>query len=79
MARSVESLPSNPVTRVRFSARSDILNSILELVCVLCVLPCVVFGGGPDILLTTDLGRPALVLVHSLITPQASDPRACGL
>ena len=29
--------------------------------CVLCVLSCVVSGGVPDILLTTDSGRPAVV------------------
>ena len=49
-----------------------------------CVLPCVVFVGGPDIVLTTNLGRPALaylssVLVQRLLLPlQASDPRAFG-
>ena len=46
---------------------------------------CVVFGGGPDIMLTTHSGRPALVylfsvLVQRLLLPlQASDPRAFGL
>ena len=50
-----------------------------------CVLSCVVFGGGPDIVLTTHSGRPALVylssvLVQRLLLPlQASDPRAFGL
>ena len=45
MAWSVESLPANPSARV----------------CVLCVLSCVVSLGGPDIVLTTHLGRLALV------------------
>ena len=81
---SVESLPFNPASRVRFSAESGILIYIL---CVyfVCVLSYVVSGGGPDIILTTHSGRPALVylasvlvqrLLHSL---QASDPRAFGL
>ena len=53
--------------------------------CVLCVLSCAVFGGGPDIVLTTRSGRPALVylssvLVQRLFLPlQASDSRAVGL
>ena len=39
-----------------------------------CVLPCVVSGGGPNIVLTTHSGRPAFlympsVLVHSLLLP----------
>ena len=50
-----------------------------------CVLSYVVFGGGPDIVLTTHSGRPALVylssvLVQRLLLPlQASDPRAFRL
>ena len=87
-AWSVESLPSNPAARVRFPAGSGNLISILGLgVCVsfVYVLSCVVFGGGPDIVLTTHSGRPALVylssvLVKKLLLPlQASDPRAFGL
>ena len=58
-----------------------------EIGCVsfVCVLSCVVFGGGPDTVLTTHSGRPALVylssvLVHRLLLPlQASDLRAFGL
>ena len=52
---------------------------------VLCVLSCVVSGGGPDIVLTTHSGRPAFVylssvLFHSLLLLlQASDPWAFGL
>ena len=43
---------------------SGILIPILGLgVCVLCVLSCFVSGGGPDIVLTTHSGRPALVYV----------------
>ena len=42
--------------------------------CVLYVLSCVVSGGGPDILLITDSGKSALVvlssvLFHSLVPP----------
>ena len=45
-----------------------------------CVLSCAVFCGGPDIMLTTHSGRPALVylssvLVQRLLLPlKASDP-----
>ena len=48
-----------------------------------CVLSCVVFGGGPDIVPTTHSGRSALlylssVLVKRLLLPlHASDPRDC--
>ena len=49
-----------------------------------CVLSCAVYGGGPDIVLTTHSGRPALVylssvLVQTIATLKASDPRAFGL
>ena len=50
-----------------------------------CVLSCVVCGGGPDIVLTSHSGRPALmylssVLAQRLLLPlQASDPRAFDL
>ena len=50
-----------------------------------CVLSCVVSGGGSGIVLATNSGRPALVflfsvLVHSLLLSlQTSDPRAFGL
>ena len=50
-----------------------------------CVLSCVVFGEGPDIVLTRQSGRLASVylssvLVHRQLLPlQASDPRAFGL
>ena len=52
---------------------------------VLCILSCVVYGGGPDIVLTTHSWGPALVylssvLVHNLLLhTQASDPWAFGL
>ena len=57
------------------------------IVCVsfVCVLSCIVFGGGPDIVLTTHSGRPAhvylsSVLVQKLLLPlQESDPRSFGL
>ena len=51
----------------------------------LSVLSCVLLNGGPDIVLTTRSGRPALVylpsvLLQRLLLPlQASDPRAFGL
>ena len=32
-----------------------------------CVLSCVVFGGGPDIVLTTHSGRPALVYLSTVL------------
>ena len=50
-----------------------------------CVLSCIVFGVGPDIVLTTHSGRPALVYLSSvqvqrlLLPVQASDLRAFGL
>ena len=65
-------LPSNPVARVRFPAESGILVSVLLLnTCALSSV-FVVSGGGPEIVLSTHSGRPALVylssvLVHSLI------------
>ena len=57
------------------------------IVCVsfVYVLSCVVSGSGPDIVLTTHSGRPALVylcsvLVQRLLLPlQTPDPRAFGL
>ena len=64
---------SNPAAGVRFRVRSEILIYILGLdVCPLSVLPCVVFGGGPDILLTTHSWLPApciylCVLIHGLL------------
>ena len=72
--------------RVRFPGRggSGMLISVLGLgvSCVFC--PVFVFGGGPDIVLTTHSGRTALVylssvLIQSLLLPlQASDPREFG-
>ena len=50
-----------------------------------CILSCVVYGGGLDIVLTTHSGSPTLVylssvLVNSLLLPlEPSDPRAFGL
>ena len=63
------------------------VNFCLVIGCVsfVCDLSCVVFGGGPDIVLTTLSGRRALVylssvLVQRLLLPlQASDPRTFGL
>ena len=64
-----KSLPSNPATRVRFPAGPGILIHILGLgVCPLsCVLSCAIPGGGPDIVLTTHLGRPVLVYLSSVL------------
>ena len=46
------------------------------------VLSCVVFGGGPDIVLTTHSGRPALMYLSSVLAQRLllslSDPRAFG-
>ena len=39
-----------------------------------CVLSCVVFGGGPDILLTTHSGRPALVYLSSVLVETVAPP-----
>ena len=77
MAWSVKSLPSNLAAQVRFLVGSGILISILGLgVCPLSVFcpVCVRRVGGPDIVLTTHSGRPALVclssvLVHNLLLP----------
>ena len=75
VAWSVKYLSSNPRARFRFPAGSDILISILGLgVSFVCALSCVVSGGGPDVVLTTHSGMPALeylssVLVHSLWPP----------
>ena len=64
MAWSVESLPSNPAVRIRFLVGSGIFNLYPEtgVMSFVCVPSCDVSGGGLDSLLTTDLGRPALVL-----------------
>ena len=69
MVWSVESLPSNPAARVRFLVGSGILMSVLGLVvCPLSVFcPVLSFGGGPDIVLTTHSGRPALVYLSSVL------------
>ena len=66
---SVESLPSNTATRVRFSAGSGILIPILGLgVCPLSsVLSYAVSGGGPDIVLAIHSRRPALVYLSSVL------------
>ena len=42
-----------------------------------CVLSCVVSGGGPDIVLTTSSARPTFVYLSSVLDhSQASDTRA---
>ena len=52
--------------------------------CFICVVPCVVSGDGPAIVLTTNSGRLAIVvlsifLVLNLLLPlKASDPRGCN-
>ena len=69
MAWSVESLPSNPAGWIRFpmGSRVLILYPGIECVSFACVLSCVVSGGGPAIVLTTDLGKPALVYLSSIL------------
>ena len=64
----VESFPSYPVARIRFPAGSGILISVLGLgACPLHVSCSVLFfGGAPDILLTTNSERRALVLFSNL-------------
>ena len=62
-------------------------NSYPEIGCVsfVCLLSCAVSGGRSDIVLTTHLGRHALVYlssipVHRQLLPlQTSDPRTFGL
>ena len=72
VARSVESLPSNPAAQVPGVRNFN-----------LC--PEIVSGVGPDIVLTTHSGRPALVYLSSvliqrlLLSLQAFDSRAFGL
>ena len=41
----------------------------------MCVLSCVVSGGGPDILLTADSERPALVLLASVLVHSPAPPK----
>ena len=78
VASSVESLPSNPAARVRFSVGTGFVSFV-------CILYCVVSYGVPDIVSTIHLGRLvpvhlSSVLVHSLLLPlQAFDPLAFGL
>ena len=73
---SVESLPSNPARRVQFPAGSGILIYIMGFgVCPLsCVLSCAVSGGGPDIVLTTHSGRPALLYLSSVLSRDYCSP-----
>ena len=47
----------------------------VSFVCVLC---CVVSGGDPDILLTTDSGRPDLILLSSILSPYRNLTLAVG-
>ena len=64
MTWSVKFLLSNPAAVwVRFPAGSEILISILGL----DVVSCAVSDGDPDILKTTDTGKPALVLLSSVL------------
>ena len=71
MARSVESLSSSPADRDWFPTDQGFWLQSRDWVCVLCIPSCVVSGGGSDILLTTDSGRPFLgyrssVVIHNL-------------
>ena len=74
VAWSVKSLPSSPAARVRFPAGSGILILSWDWVCVLCVLSCVVFDGGPDIMLTTHSGRHALVSLSNVLVQRFCSP-----
>ena len=80
MAWSVESLPSNPAGVRNFNFCPGI-----GCVSFVCVLSCIVSGSGPDIVLTTHSGRPALVYLSSVLVPrlllplQVSDPWAFWL
>ena len=74
--------PCLPTRRPRFdSRRVRNFNFYPGIGCVsfVCVLSCVVFGGGPDIVLTTHSERPALVYLSSVLLLHASDPRAFRL
>ena len=53
--------PNSTPSGVRFEFLS------WDWVCVHCVLPCVVFGGGPEIVLTTHSGRPAFMYMYSVL------------
>ena len=59
VARSVESLLSNPGS-IPGGVRDFIFFPGIGSVSFVCVLSCVVSGGGLDILLTTDSGGPSL-------------------
>ena len=79
------SLPSKPAgSGILIKLKIEIFYPGTGHVSFVCVLSCVVSGGGHVIVLTTHSGRPALVylssvLVHSLLLPlQASDPQAFG-
>ena len=61
-AWSVESLPPNSTARVRFPVGVRNFNFCPGIGRVMpFVMSCVVSGGGPDTVLTTHSGRPALV------------------
>ena len=87
VAWSIDSLPANPAARVRFPAGVRNFNFCpgIGSVSFVCDLSSVVFGGGPDIVLTKHSGSPAIVYLSSavvkrlLLPLQESDPRAFGL
>ena len=54
------------------SILGGVLISSWDWVCILCVLSCVVSGG--VILLTIDSGRPALVLLCSILVQSLVPP-----
>ena len=82
VCRVLAFLPGGPV-----SIPGENLNFYPGAGCVsfVCLLPCVVSNGGPDIVLTRNSGMNALVylysvMVHSLLLPlQVSDPWTFGL
>ena len=51
----IDSIPA-----FQHDGQRSIPGGVWDWVCVLCTLSCVVSDDGPDILLTTDSGRPAL-------------------
>ena len=64
---SVESWPSNPAARVWYPAGDYNFCPGTGCVSFVCVLSCVVSGGGPDILLTTDFRETVLVCLSSVL------------
>ena len=85
MVSKVPAFSSGSTGSIPGGVRNFNLNPGTGYVTIVCVISSVVYGGDPDIVLTTHSGRPVLVylssvLIHSLLLPlQASDPQAFGL